>query len=293
MKSERRHDLETNQLAIHVKDWIDHVKPHLGMALGIVAAVAAAIALWSVWQGTSSARVGEAWDAYTLASYSSDPELMAMKRVADNEDYAGTAVPEWAYLAWCDRQLLLASQSYFIDRSSSQSRLKKIRGIFDSLATGGQDARVQDRAHYGLAQVLEMQDKIDEALQEYARVKGDLQALAKSRIEQLEGDDAKETYKWLASAELPKRPPADPASISPASRPTFDAEVPAASPNAPAATDSRTLEEVLLGPDKEEGEDNRYGEKDSSAKAADTPPSDSKGDESTATDSEKSETPAQ
>jgi hypothetical protein len=271
MKSERRHDLETNELAIRVKEWLETFKPHQGKLFGAAIVVAVAAFAWSTWSGASGSRQAEAWEAYTLAAYSADPDLLAMKQIADNEDYASTNVPEWAYLAWCDRQLFLAARNYLINRENATDRLKQIQGIYDTLSTQASDAQLRDRAHFGLAQVYEMQDKLDLAKEQYTLVTGDFAPIAQDRLAALEEDDAKDICKWLATAELPKRPKVttDSEQSETGKRPSFEAEVPSTTPAA-GRTDNRSLEEILLGGEKGSAESDRYEEKAPADEQADT-----------------------
>jgi hypothetical protein len=257
MKSERRHDLETNELAVRVQDWIEQLKPYASQIALVIVGLLLLAFLVSAWGSTTSATDQAAWDEFTLATYSSDPEWNSMKMLANNEEFAGTPVPEWAYLAWSDRQLLIASTTYLVDRKATMDRLKEVQKIYENLATGASDSQIQDRARYGLAQTLELQGKLDEAIKEYKAVKGNLSVLAAQRVEKLNTEDAKEAWKWLTTAELPARPASGVA--VPASRPVFDAEVPAIVPNTGLNSDAQSIEQILSGQNGATDE-NRYGE---------------------------------
>jgi hypothetical protein len=259
MKSERRHDLETNELAVQVQDWLDRLKPYASQIAMVVVGLLLLAYIGSEWGSATSSTDQAAWDEYTLASYSTDPDLNSMKLLADNEEFASTPVPEWAYLAWSDRQVLRASQMYLTDRASAMTRLKQVQPIYEKLAEGAGNSQVQDRAHFGLAQVYELQGKIDEARAEYADVKGDLSALAESRAERLKSPTVKEACDWLATAELPKREVPSTPDATLDTRPAFEADVPAPMPNTP-ITDTRSLEEILTGETGASTDENRYGE---------------------------------
>jgi hypothetical protein len=109
-----------------------------------------------------------------------------------------------------------------------------------------------------LAQVLEMQGKVEEAQKAYDRVKGDLSALADERAEQLATPEVQAASAWLASAELPKRETPSTSGAALGTRPNCDADVPAPAPSKPPALDDRTLEEILGGESKEAVDSNRY-----------------------------------
>jgi hypothetical protein len=161
-------------------------------------------------------------------------------------------------MAWSDRQLLLASQSYLTDRVTTTKRLEQILPIYKELAQGAENSQLQDRARYGLAQVLEMQGKVDEAREAYGRVKGDLSALAAARDEQLASAEVKAACDWLATAELPKREtPSTGVGSALDLKPDFSADVPAPMPSSSPVTDTRSLEEIIGGETSPLGE-NRY-----------------------------------
>jgi hypothetical protein len=257
MKSERRHDLETNELAVRVQDWVEQLKPYASQIALVIVGFLLLAFLLSAWGNTTSATDQAAWDEFTLATYSNDPEWSSMKMLASNEEFAGTPVPEWAYLAWSDRQLLLASTTYLVDRKATTDRIQEVQKIYEKLADGSSNPQIQDRARYGLAQSLEMQGKLDEAIKKYESVKGNLASLAAQRVEKLNTDEAKDAWKWLTTAELPARPAAGIA--APASRPAFDAEVPATVPSTGLESDAQSLEQILSGQTGATDE-NRYGE---------------------------------
>lgn len=262
MKSERRHDLETNELAIRMQDWIDRLKPYASQIALVILGVIALVYVASAWGGASLAKEQEAWDEFTLASYSTDPELAGMKLLAENEDFANTPVPEWAYLAWANRQVLIASQTYLTDRAGTTKRLEGVQQVLEKLADGASNQQVRDRAQFGLAQTLEMLGKVEEAQKAYGRVKGDLGVLAEARVEELEDPSVVKACEWLATVELPKQEPASTSGAATGTKPSFEADLPAATPGTNPLSTTRSMEEILsdaLGPASDE---NRYGEGD-------------------------------
>ena len=226
MKSEHRHDLQTNELSAGLAHWVEKVKPFTGQIITgavLLALVSAGLALWG---SNSEQREQEAWDAFALASDTSDPELKGLYRVADDEQYAGTKMQEWAYVGWADRQVLTAMSSYLYDRKMTDDRLKSVTGIYEELAGKAADPQVRNRARFGLGRVYELQNKLDEASQQYQSVRGDLQPQASERAKQLESEGVRKACSWLATAELPKRDLTGGQGAS-GERPEFDASLPA------------------------------------------------------------------
>lgn len=300
MKSEHRHELETNVLAKNLAEWGERLRPHVSSLLTVVAVVAAAYVLLSMWRGAGSRRDQDAWDQYEMAVLGSDVEMDQLQRVAASEDYSGSAMQEWAFVAWADRQLRIAAERYLTDRDDATKRLTNIAGIYEELASSGGDPEVRNRARLGLARISEMQNRLDDARKQYGLVEGALAPLAAERIKALESKDAQEVCKWLATADLPKPRPATGAG-TPGARPGFDAATPEADA-APASDAGKSLEDILGGLTGEL-EPGRYGEAPAGSDAAAAPAEPAPTDEapadetpptgtSTATPAEPAEEPA-
>lgn len=274
MKSEHRHDLQTNVLSAELAKWVQKVKPFSGQIVTGIVLLAVLYAGLAVWDVQSAEKEREAWDAFALATDTSDPEINSLQRVAENEQYAGTKMQEWAYVGWCDRQVLNAMSSYLIDRKTTEDRLRNVVGIYENLASGAADFQVQNRARFGLARVYELQNKLDEARQQYLTVRGDLQPQASDRAKQLESEEVRKASSWLATAELPKRDLTGGQGATGA-RPNFDASLPVAQPSSDGIS-AESLEKLLgeLNPDSPVDE-NRYDEKEEAAPTDDQDESDS------------------
>ncbi len=282
MKTERRHDLETNELARKVTRWIETIKPYSTQLVGGAVLVLGIAFMSSMWGSISQSKEQAAWDAYVLAFNftGGDIELMGLQKVANDEAYEGTAMQEWAYVTWADRQLILASHAYLIDRDSAQDRLRRVLGIYEQLASGAGDTNVMNRARFGLARVYEMQGKVEEARSQYALVEGELESIAADRATQLESESAQEAIAWLASAELPRRNLQNAPGV-PGSRPEFNAPLPSASPPS-SGLGTRSLQDVLGEFGDESAADDRYSSEDSSSEPAeDSPADDSPADDGT------------
>ncbi|MCH2115043.1 MAG: hypothetical protein MK171_09065 [Pirellulales bacterium] len=242
MKKERRHDLETNFLAVKLTQWIAAVRPYSKALTGLVALAIGLFAVTLLWNSRSASTERSAWEEFAIASNTYDPELMKLQDLATAEEYAGTRMQEWAHAAWADGQVLLAAGSYLSDREAAQTRLRNVVGTYVALATSAGDSDIRNRSHFGLGRIYELQNKIDQAQREYALVQGDLQTLALERAEQLKSDKVKEACNWLFTAALPKRDLTGGQGATGA-RPSFDVAVPDSAPagdatEGPIATDS-------------------------------------------------------
>jgi hypothetical protein len=226
MKSERRHELEANSLVHEIEVWTEKIKPYTNIILGVVGGLLGLYAALTWWSSSQAKQNLRAWEAYEMAALGSDIDLKEMQRIAADEQYLGTEMQQWAYVAWADRQLLRASQLYLIDREDAQERLEAITGIYQQFSTQASNVELRSRAQLGLGRVYEIQNRLDDAREAYSKVTGPLAEIAKQRAEALDSQSLQEVNQWLATADLPKpQVPAGPG--TPGQRPGFGVTSPA------------------------------------------------------------------
>ena len=220
MKTERRHDLETNWLASHVAQSIERVKPYSAMIwVAIIGVLVVAIGSLVV-ANQSSARNTEAWTAYYNAMSRGQGVLEALEIVAD--EHAGTPVEEWADIVRADLQLGQASIVIFANQASAEKLLTDARRTYVLLQNNDLNPPIRNRASYGLGRVYELEGQLEKAKAEYAKVEdGVFAPLAKMRAEAISQDDAEEFYDWFATAQPASlTPPQGPG--TPGARPAFE-----------------------------------------------------------------------
>lgn len=247
MNTERRHELENNALAHGITTWSDKLRPYVSAILAGIAALLVIFIITSFWNKYQADRNAAAWHEFELALFEGDGEARSLQRLAESEEYQGTEMQEWAYMAWADRQLRLASELYLRDREEAKKRLSSIEGIYEQFADSASSSELKNRARLGLARVSEMQGDLAEAKTQYGLVDGALAVLAEERVKQLDGKPATEAVAWLTTVELPKRTaPTGPG--TPGARPGFEATPPAADAQGGLKFDSgQSLEEILGG----------------------------------------------
>lgn len=256
MKTERRHDLGTNELARWTAGWVEKIKPYSTLLVGGLVVLMGVAVVGSMMSAASETRQKAAWDAYAMAVNTSDMEMTNLLKVATEDAYGGTVMQEWASATWADRQLFLATQTCLIDRESSKERLRRILDVYEQLAESAESGQLRNRARYGLAQVYELLNRLEDARREYDLVQGDLEVFARDRADHLLSPGVKESYDWLSAAELPRRTLPN-APGTPGSRPAFEADLPNAS-GIPLNIGGKSLEEIFGGLNEGESED-RYG----------------------------------
>jgi Tetratricopeptide repeat-like domain len=267
MKSEHRHQLETNVMAERLGDWIDKLRPYATSVAGILLFVFIAMFAWSYLTGSSSAWQNQAWDAYNDAVASPTmPNLGLLRESA--EAHPGTKMQQLADITWADGQVWLATRDFLYNKAGVTEALNRATTAYQSILQSSDDLRLQNRARLGLARVYEMQNQPDKAIEEYNKVTGGFADFAKERAKHLGEKKTQEVVDWLATAVPPRRPsPTGPG--TPGQTPSFsagDVPLPSTGPANAAqpggAGDGASIENFLQGLDlnKEPGSTpDRYG----------------------------------
>jgi hypothetical protein len=250
MKSAHRHQLETNALAQRLDVFIERMRPYAATVAGVIVAVVVIMFVWSYVAGSSTARQGAAWDAYHRGIAAVPPNLEQLRQSA--EEYPGTKMQQLADITWADGQVWIASRDYIHNRDSATEALRRATSAYQGILQTTNNKRLITRAHLGLARVYEMQNELEKAREEYAKVEGAYERFAKEQSERLASPEAKQAYAWLATAQAP-RPKAPAGRGTPGQLPDFSAgdfplpgDTPSTDATAPAdGASSESFEDVL------------------------------------------------
>jgi hypothetical protein len=236
MKSERRHELETNKLADWIGARIEMIVPYSRVIVGCLIALFVLVIGYQIVAARQQAAAGVAWrfylEAITARTQASSPggrdailneQIDDLERVAEQE--AGTEAGQWALLTQADLQLMRGSQALFTDREEANGLLEKAAANFAKVeAAASRNAELLERSRLGLAQVLECQGKIDEAKAKYelvakAKTSSAYANLATDRLELLKDSKLVDFYAWFDKQKpappIPRRPPGAGAGPSP------------------------------------------------------------------------------
>lgn len=204
MKSEERHELETNSLAKLINEAGEKVGPYASHIIYGLLAIAAIWAVVKLSAGKISADELTAWDSYTVATLPGKYDSAALEGAA--QQHSGDLIGELAQIAYADGLLADGCRVYFANKKQAVASLDDALEAYQALAKSASDNGLKGRAQLGVAKTLEAKGEIKQAIDAYQEVTGPFSEMADSRAEQLEEFDAPAYASWLAMAEGARRP---------------------------------------------------------------------------------------
>ncbi len=214
MKTQRRHELQTNVLADYIGKHLQQIKPYsrhisIGTLLVFVAIMAGLY-----FSNESARKRGAGWSDYLQAFGTNDANKL--EEVATIHD--GSAAALWARLSAGEINVAVGTGQLFNDREEAEKTLKDARKQFRAVEEdAGGNAELLERARFGLAQVHESLSEIKEAREYYGGVAESspdsaLGKVAKLRFDRLSDKSVERWYHWFERQEpapppeLPERP---------------------------------------------------------------------------------------
>ncbi len=219
MKTQRRHELQTNELADHIGNYMQAIRPYQNIILfGTVAVVAVVVAaLWLNRQNQAKASLS--WGDYFSALDAQRPE--ALEDVA--KFHNGSTAAFWAQQSAGDMQLAAGSRQIYQDRKESEKSLKDAEKSLKAVESGaGNQPELVRRARFGLGRVYEAMCDVENAKDYYKKVAEDapesvLGKLAEQRFKRLSEESVERWYAWFERQE-----PVLPGGMDAASGPGMD-----------------------------------------------------------------------
>jgi len=169
MKTERRHELEKNQLA----DWLGHTitwcEDNARLLVGCVAGLLIIGAAFAMLSNRKEEREAKAWDSFFAARSGQSADTTALESIAktDKDLFAG----KLADITLADIALNQGLELMSTDREQAETHLTQARNHYSEVRKAG-DEHLQERAELGLARCYESMGQIDEAKAEYTKLKG-------------------------------------------------------------------------------------------------------------------------
>jgi hypothetical protein len=305
MKSKRRHELQTNDLADRLGHMIERVRPYTTVIMLVAMGIMVLLAAGYYLSTRQAAKQGLAWRYFMAAG--TDPQRDVSEQLSEvADDFEGTSAGLWASQTAGDLELARGVRMLFTDRALADNSLNQARNHFRDV-TENTDAATYPmllrRARFGLAQVHEALGELDKAKEFYGmiskEVAGDsIASAAKKRIARLDTPETDSFYAWFANQK-----PVPPAATGGTSSPLGDlldspgaglGDLPDSSPGDFMSTDFGSSTDDTSADDSSTGTDSGTdsGAADPPADGTTTPPAKQDEQESGSTkEAEKTGTP--
>ncbi len=204
MKSQRRHELQTNILANWLGEKLEQAKPYMKTVFAVLVTVLAVYGVWLYISSQQGSQMAEDWrgyfDGYGKAIIDQDPEPL--------EDLAhslgNTPAGLWASKSAADLVLAEGNRSLFRDRDMAEQSLRSALDMYVALESKAQgDAMLLDRVRLGIAQANESLNESKEAQKYYKVVINTaseqvLRDLAQNKLDDLVRPDSRKFAMWFS-----------------------------------------------------------------------------------------------
>lgn len=249
MKTERRHELEHNELADRLAQTMESVGPYSKHILIALIAIFVVVGGWRLYTNSVRSRDEAAWAAYFDALSFRDLDtggqklkISKLKEVLGKKEFAGTPAMAWTRLELADVQLDEGiDQLFTASRAEGEDNIADAKRNYERLLkeeVPKLDARnsllVSERATIGLAKAQESLGETDEARHTYEQAEkkfplSSYKGLASERAADLAKPEAAEFYDWFRQQE-PRRATMPGGPGMPGERPSFESLLDDASP---------------------------------------------------------------
>lgn len=247
MKTERRHELTTNELADSLGGFLDTTlkpyAPYIGATILAAAVLGGGYYLVTTWQ--ADARQQEWNDLYFALDAQAppgataavgDPRIAALEKVV--KDHPQADAGQMARLALADAKLAEGVEALFSDRAKALGLLREALDMYGAVRNEARHPLLLERATLGVARAHESLGDLDAAKREYAEAvkkwpTGPFSGMASRRLADLERSSTVAFYQWFAAQQprpaptgLPGMPgdrlPFDPGAFPPETPPSGD-----------------------------------------------------------------------
>jgi len=223
MKSERRHQLEKNELADWIAAKLQEVKPYQNAILGVVLLVAVVLIGYSIYARQAGAAKAAGWDRFHGAFGKANLNPADFEDIA--EAYPGTLLAHWANVIAGDLRLAFGCDQLFINKANGNQELRMAIDHYKQVLERSRQPMLRERATFGLARSQESLVQLDEAEKLYAEVtekwpKGAYAPMAQQRLDDLRQSATGEIYDRFAKFD--PKPQYEDAPGTPGERPAFD-----------------------------------------------------------------------
>ena len=211
MNSERRHELQQNDLAIYLDKINRSIEPYSKwIALVVGVAIVGGIA-YGFYRSEQKAHRSESTLQLIQAAGTQDAEVF----LTVSDKYPNTAAGDWARLYQGQSYLSQGIQSLFNDRENAEELLSDAQQALRAAISGNKDKLLRSRGQFGIARAAEALGEIDQAIEEYKKVieineSEAMNEKAQERIDALSDPTTKAFVSWFADQDFSPRDPSPP-----------------------------------------------------------------------------------
>ncbi|HEX3999795.1 MAG TPA: hypothetical protein VHX65_14690 [Pirellulales bacterium] len=209
MKTERRHELQTNWLADRVGEGLVVVKPYMKAVVGLLLA---GLVLWAAllfMAHRTEVERRESWNKLWAglnggSNGASELELLA-------EANAKRPTTDWARLVLADADLNEGVTEWFTEKAAAHTQLDRALTMYKTVLANSVDPLIREHALYGIGQTEESlckAENLEDARKAYEQIVTDYPtgayfARAKQRLDSLTRESTKTRYDWFAAVQPP------------------------------------------------------------------------------------------
>ncbi|MCA9160405.1 MAG: tetratricopeptide repeat protein, partial [Planctomycetales bacterium] len=166
MKSERRHELQKNELADRLASGIESTRSFLPAILGGLVIVAIGAIGWGLYSGYNKSQASAAWTEFYFNLTGGDADSFV--DLAD--EHPGSAAAGWARQFAGDNYLQRGIGMMYSNRAQAKELLGKAIGVFEEVEQGAGNPELRSKALLGLAQAHESLGETDKAASFYQQL---------------------------------------------------------------------------------------------------------------------------
>lgn len=167
MKTARRHELQSNELAHRLTPAIEWLQSHAALVGAALVGTAVVVGAFFYFQNRSKSRATAAWNEYFTAEAAGDAQRLAAVADQNPESTAGQLAA--LYLADVDYRDGVRLMN--TDRDTAVSRLNEAKNRYSQVRQAADEPHIRERALLGLARFYEAMGQVEDAKREYTAVR--------------------------------------------------------------------------------------------------------------------------
>lgn len=165
MKSERRHELQKNELADWLGEQVNAIKPHAGLISICVVGALLILLVGASYFGSEGSAAAKNWSDY-FSAYNQREPVKVLEQLAQRK---GTPAALWALQSTGDMHLAQGAGLLFSDRTEAKVALEKAEKAYEQVVKEASDPILRTRAELGLGKVYESLCDPEKAALHYTR----------------------------------------------------------------------------------------------------------------------------